>query len=91
MNIKQFLKPDWRKILITVVIMIVFFPGHPPYYKGGGFPLCYLCSGNCYGGSNIASCGITEKPINLILDIIIWYLISCLIIWIYDKFKKKPQ
>jgi len=27
----------------------------------------------------------------LIIDIIFWYLLSCLIIWIYDKRKKKSK
>ena len=26
---------------------------------------------------------------NLIVDLIFWYLLSCLIVWIYDKVKKK--
>jgi len=89
MKWKEFLKPDWRKIVLTVITMIIFFPGYPPYYKGGGFPLNYLSSGSCYAGSNIVSCAIKETPINLILDIIIWYFLSCLIIWIYNKVKKK--
>jgi hypothetical protein len=27
--------------------------------------------------------------INLIVDIIVWYLLSCFIVWLYDKRKKK--
>jgi hypothetical protein len=89
MNWKEFLKPDKRKIVLTFIVMIIFFPGYPPYYKGGGFPFNYLSSGSCYAGSNIVSCAIKQAPMNLILDIIIWYIVSYLIIWIYDKRKKK--
>jgi len=49
------------------------------------------------GGGGMLPSGVmwdsvpTYKPINLIFNLIFWYLISCLIFWIYDKFKKKPQ
>ncbi len=89
MTLKQFLKPNWTKIVIIVISMIISFPRYPNYYECSGFPLCYLSSGKCPFEYFVVLCGIGFLPVNLILDIIFWYLFSCLIIWIYDKVKKK--
>jgi len=61
---KQFLKPDWRKIVLTIILMAA------KYFYVSKFNGIYVY---------------------LITDIIIWYFVSCLIIWIYDKIKKKPS
>jgi len=92
MNIKQLLKPDWRKIMIFMMLSFVFV-----YVIR--LPLNFeqiWWSPDCVGGCHQGVCvdcapNYTFKPINLIFDLICWYLLSCLIIWIYDKFKKKPQ
>ncbi|MBZ9571917.1 hypothetical protein KJA15_01085 [Patescibacteria group bacterium] len=88
--VQQFLKPDWRKIVLATFLMIISLPGYPPYYRGGGIPLPYFTSGKCpIIGPNLPSCAIRFIPVNLVLDIIILYLLSCLIFWIYDKVRKK--
>jgi hypothetical protein len=92
MNLKQFLKPDWEKIVIWMIFLILSFmaPNHLiilPLFCGSNFgiPLPFYCS--------------IKGPFNFnafvgfyfLADAIFWYFISCLIVWIYDKFKKKPQ
>lgn len=88
MNWKEFLKPDRRKIVIFVILSLLFSFSFLPFslFVVGvstyiGFPL------------TIYYFSIRTGPIfsfeNLILDIIVWYLLSCLIIWIYDKVKKR--
>ena len=95
MTFKQFLKPDWRKIVIFGVLFLLFslmsyvisgsftdvlpFIGFPSiFYRFGGMTMVgYYRSSEFY-------------LFNLLFDIIFWYLLPCLIIWIYDKVKKKP-
>jgi hypothetical protein len=81
MNIKQFLKPNWKKIVIFVTISIIF--SLIDYGISGeliipiiGLPLPFYINYNI------------TYPF-LIIDLIVWYFISCLIVWIYDKVKKK--
>lgn len=96
--IKQFLRPDWRKIVIFFVIMIcwiIFFSrgeGYPPLADVMidyiGYPVFLITR---QGGEPGAFYGpIYEwNFINLIINIVIWYLISCLIIFVYNKLRGK--
>jgi hypothetical protein len=84
MVIKQFLKPDWRKIMIF--IMLSYFVGVTME-----IPLDWQIPG---GGGMLPSGVLVDsapivKPRNLIFNLIFWYFISCLIFWIYDKIKNK--
>jgi len=96
MKIKQFLKPDWRKIIIFVVLFIIFsfLMNNTFYIEDKGFPFVYL-DFPVYGPAMLLNETLVDyrapifSLINFILDIIFWYLFSCLIIWIYDKMKKK--
>ena len=83
MTFKQFLKPDYRKAVITLVFFSIFllFYNVPVIC----LLLCYL-GGAAYG----CRCVNPYYPIEYaFLSFIIFYLLSCLIIWIYDKLKKK--
>jgi len=100
-TIKQFLKPDWKKILLTVVITIFSYipficPSPPPdlFVKP---PQCYpvitlflelpislyYSLGFPGGISNIV------LYIFLAIEVIVIYLLSCLIIFIFDKLRSK--
>lgn len=95
MNWKEFIKPDWKKIVIFVVlhVLIIFI-----------IPLAFFTNGY------VVSLGdIIPWPLRVILNPALlsygargmgslllypflwlyWYLLSCLIVWIYDKVKKK--
>jgi len=93
MNLKQFLKPDWRKIVIFMIFFALSYiytvttliPALGLTFLFHGFPLGYFritVRYNVIQASKILWVG-------LLADIIFWYLLSCLIIWIYDKLKKK--
>jgi hypothetical protein len=103
---KQFLKPDWRKIVVTVIIpLIVVIPGCASlwdYYES--FQNMSSHGHSCSSLDYIVSYLIFIMPIKtarvdpgglkseinyLIFTWIAWYLLSCLIIWIYDEVKKK--
>jgi len=114
MTLKQFLKPDWRKIVLTLIIILIF---PLPYWNG---TLCEQCweepcppcpdtnfgpaligwyltwKDSFYGHARVI--GWHNQALNvlqgiliqlLIIGLPISYLLSCLIIWIYDKRKKK--
>ena len=120
MNVKQFIKPDWRKVVLFVVlsILIILFM---PISKGYLFVDC-IPAFPCPGGGPIFTSLITEitnqvtiglsifyeNPhysveknlkdfasrhlfgiiIELIFAIIFSYILSCFIVWIYDKIRK---
>lgn len=93
MNWKEFLKPDWRKIVIFVILfvmLIIIANLYPPklipswlenlniiFY----FPDFFIFE--------ILKLSISTVIFLFILDLIYWYLLSCLIVWVYDKVKKK--
>ena len=98
MTLKQSLKPDWRKIVIFVVLSVIFLylfnnavTIGELYYPVKGFPLPYYY--NRSGGMLSSGVLVDYIPnfnlLNFILDLIFWYLLSCLVIWIYDKFRKR--
>lgn len=94
MNWKEFLKPEWRRLLLAVIIcgiingllncffidteclsaIAVNLVGGPEAFVEGLFDLFLL--------SNIP---IIEK----ILAVVISYLLSCTIVYLYEKHKKK--
>lgn len=105
MNWKQFLKPDKRKIVLMIIITLVwilllrFLLSEDPKYK---YITCQ-CPAECPGGNYIdyliipssCKCCTSLSMIyndylwNLLLPLVISYFLSCLIVWIYDKFRKR--
>ena len=114
MNWKKFLKPDWRRIVLTLIIILIF---PLPYWNG---TLCEQCleepcspcpdtnfdpaligwyftwRSSFYGHGRVI--GWHNQALNvlegilmklLIIGLPISYLLSCLIIWVYDKYRKK--
>ena len=88
----QFLKPDWRKIAIFAILAVILFNIDwwwiPEcceffYYQGLPIPVYYE------GG--FARYPKTFILIGFVIDVVIWYVLSCLIAWIYDKLRKKHQ
>ncbi len=100
MNLKQFLKPGWRKILILVIFAI-----YCSYiWFSGNFALTTSCGWNlmtCYYDAYLPALIIVLPvlpfffswlihsyfELGFLLTVLYWYLISCLIVWVYDKLK----
>ncbi len=87
MNWKQFLKPDRRKI-ITIIILLILLALTIPfimYYSPLMFTIIpMLIIFPIFFDVNNYS--------KIILLIAYWYLLSCLIVWVYDKlFRKKKK
>jgi len=113
MKLKQFLKPDWRKIFLTIIIIILWiFFWHRVYSAPLAPPLELICcdlieelTSICQEQPNNPCCKFTLKvcekleierekrnlisTVTFVGSLILSYPISCLIIWIYDKRKKK--
>ena len=108
MKLKQFLKPDWKKIVLTIIISL-FFIGYWTYTFFQGLFSCPLivglerscnytyyelpwetCTTYCGKPDILTSIMIAIYPILWFFGIfVIPYPLSCLIVWIYDKARKK--
>jgi hypothetical protein len=86
MNWKEFLKPDWRKIVLTVILMFIPLPMYVDTFCSCYSPPCQ-CPKKIMFYPLLLSLGI--GLLTLPIDLVISYLLSCLIVWIYDKRKKK--
>ena len=85
MKLKQFLKPDWRKIVIFAILLFITYIGL--YSVGlGTFSFSQLIF------FIIIPFAFFNLPFSFPVFLLFWfvyqYLLSCLIVWIYDKFRK---
>jgi len=104
MNWKEFFL-DWRKILITIVLFIWFLVGayflvsyidSNPFFLIGfyiGYPIFLIFGERIFHLIFVKMVMLRVEPLLIISEIIMLgiydFLISCLIVWIYDKVKKK--
>jgi len=120
MNWKQFLKPDWRKILITIIIFSTIFYFITSLLMAKPPCMTSRCTGTNIDRSELPQyvCGICDVNVKqndhligiiiylispslltynlgnfdfFIIELIYYYLLSCLIVWIYDKIKVKKK
>jgi hypothetical protein len=99
MSLKEFLKPDWRKIVIMIILTAVPFFISPLVGKLDAlfsfFFKPFTVTDNMlimsYTKNFGMNMGIIEMASGIfgILDAIYAYVISCIIILIYDILKKK--
>ncbi len=97
MGLKEFLMPDWRKIRVFVILSILSFfyvyNCYPQYSSGiceaHGLPLAYWSYSTRSKMPPVMDTNFSY--FGLIGDLIIWYLLSCLIIWAYGKLKRKSK
>ncbi|UCG94999.1 MAG: hypothetical protein JSV92_03030 [archaeon] len=89
MDWKGFLKLDWRKIVITIVLLFVlgfmsFFTANCTEFYGPNpiWRCCFLLP--------IPACEISEINMFFIL-LVESYILSCLIFWAWDKYRGKKK
>jgi magnesium-transporting ATPase (P-type) len=98
MKFKQFLKPDWRKIVVFAIIFIVF--SFVPIWTTircstwecgpGPTTSSFFDSLESMANKEFFDFGYFTPWISIFfVSIAISYLLSYLIVWIYDKVKKK--
>ena len=105
MNWKEFLKPTLIKVILFLILFIptslfltrstskstwsVGFPfGIYSCIVGDNSPMCSISPSYEFMNFNLSNYAGWMLE-GLLLNIIIWYLVSCLIIWIFNKSKKK--
>ena len=103
--IKEFLKPDWRKIILTVFVIILFSIQFMCSTPLGGTTSCfsildelYLFLTHCFFIFGFGILQIIDKYFFLfliymisiyIIEFTIIYSFICLIIFVYNKLKRK--
>lgn len=97
MNFKEFFKPTIEKIILFLLIFIFFTFLPTGFLKDGlsinpfpeindlGLPLSFYHQ-EC---SDLGRCANVINYLNLVVDIIFWYLLSCLTILVSSKVKSK--
>lgn len=93
--IKQFFGPTWKSAIIKIVLGIILFvvvtfihriTWQVLDYWELGWPLHFFKSwGPCSPGGICHS----SNTFALVFDIVLWYLVLCLIIFLYKKVKGK--
>jgi ABC-type microcin C transport system permease subunit YejE len=93
-KIKEFLKPDWRRLLIAVILCSIIY----------GLLFCLFTENECFVQTAVNLLGGLEGFFGGLFDlfltadipilekisaVIISYILSCFIVSIYDKYKKK--
>lgn len=90
MSWKEFLKPDWKKNMIFIVLVLltfvpinaIFITSSGTFGTYHGFPFIFYAAGN----------GILKfNYFHLISDLIIFYLLSCISVFTYGKFKSRKK
>jgi predicted membrane metal-binding protein len=81
MKLKQFLKPEWRKIVLYAILLFLSLSGHNFLLKYN-FLLWIL---SVIDAVNTYTIIITICIYNYLLSCLVIYLI----VWIYDKVRKK--
>jgi len=106
LSFKQFLKLDWRKIVIMFIFFIFFIYLEINCSARYVVALIDSYEGSSRKGSWEYPCGSLSKtmlslesiyvylgitlynPIVLFLHLLVSYLLSCFIVWIYNNFRK---
>ncbi len=94
MNLKQFLKLNWKKILLTIIFVgFSYFlktdclpPGMLGACENYGFPMPYLNMGS---GDFVYFPQYSILWLGLIVDLIFWYFISFIIISVFKRLKNR--
>ena len=98
MNLKEFLRPTWKKILLTLIILLstLFYIVPCPSEKFEILDCIEECDGFPLSLSHFWICGVTNTGRDIyyhsfLINSIFWYLISCFMIFGYNKWKIKGK
>jgi len=96
MNLKEFLKPDWKKMIVTIVLLgVSFLYIHQVFEEGVnieyGLPLPSIAKiyPSLVEFGQPLQLYYTPLPVGFAVDLVFWYLVSCSMFWIHSKVKKK--
>ena len=99
-SVKEFLKFDWRKVIIFLVfiIPISIIPnfGFGIWWPGADIGTNYGFPFNFYGYGGGPPSPIVTQALNyyfdywaLTFDIVFWYFISYFAVWVYDRVRRE--
>jgi hypothetical protein len=100
MSWKEFFRPSKQKFVLFVVVSLIFYSGYMILFPN---PIQYFLNPAVWFGdlifpyypyalikSNSVSI-LTLIVLSIILMLLYWYVVSCIIFWIYHKWKKKQR
>ena len=82
MNWKEFFKPNWKKIIIFILLLVVDGLLLRSVFMLLTFPIYFLIFSS-HGETTVPIIGLIIG----IIGLIIWYIISCLIFYIYENYR----
>jgi len=92
-SVKQFLKPDWRRILITLILLgLTYFykfdcsPGGVFICEAYGFPISYF---RMSSGDFVYYPEYSILWLGLVVDLIFWYFVSSAIVFALIQLQKR--
>jgi len=86
MNWKEFLKPDLKKVITFIIIAVLGISYIFLFRVLAGLSILDLPSVLIFG---VLIENYYEFGRAILVNVLYWYVLSCLIIWIYNKVKKK--
>jgi len=90
MNLRQFLKPNWRKIVLMILIPYFVIVFYDFYLISQGIQVAFLARPYYISTNNIYLLILVNGFVNSLLTTWWWsYSLGCLIVWIFNKVKKK--
>ncbi|NIO45161.1 MAG: hypothetical protein GTN36_06465 [Candidatus Aenigmarchaeota archaeon] len=95
--LKKFFKPTWKKVLILIILPIIqyFITGLtqsviiPLIFRPFTMMFFVIFKFSPNTSFLISFWGVLAEGVVSTIDLAYNYLISCIIVWIYDKVKKK--
>jgi hypothetical protein len=92
-SVRQFLKPDWRKILITLAALGLTYFYEVDCSAGGvftceayGLPISYL---RMSSGDFVYDLEYSVLWLGLVVDLVCWYLVSCAVVFALTQSKRR--
>jgi hypothetical protein len=106
MKVFYFLRPDKTKITISIILTLLSliivtgleWTTKMTWYANRGFPFSfikvydYVKGGHCPSYNICLATNIQEfYPYTLLIDILVWYLFSCTIVFGYEAIRKEGR
>ena len=94
MKFKDFFKVTWARILLTIALALLssnWIIGYNAINNGPiyGSPLVFYSCIFPVALPELIGCGSSFNLFYLLFDLIFWYIISCIITFVYNKIRNK--
>ena len=107
MVVKEFLTPDWKKLVLIIILFAAFslstyFIFYTEKCQFVEFKVCFssrhVASPLEYVQIEVERTLVEDVGdlvrynfiiVNLVIDLVIWYFLSCFMFWVVEKFRKR--